>query len=118
MSFSWFWSRVRKPVVGKRRARPARVRPHLEILEDRTVLSFFTSPAFAVGATPVAEAVGDFNGDGKLDLVVANQGSNTVSVLLGKGDGTFQAAVNYADGTGPNSVTVGDFNRDGNLDLA
>ena len=41
----------------------------------------------------IAVAVGDFNGDGKLDLAVANHGSNTVSVLLGNGDGTFQPAV-------------------------
>ena len=43
-------------------------------------------------------AVGDFNGDGKADLAVANHGSNNVSVLLGNGDGTFQAAVNYGGG--------------------
>ena len=46
-------------------------------------------------------AVGDFNGDGKPDLVVANYDSNTVSVLLGNGDGTFQTAVNYAAGSYP-----------------
>ena len=40
---------------------------------------------------------GDFNGDGKLDLVVTNQYSSTVSVLLGNGDGTFQAQQTYAD---------------------
>ena len=43
-------------------------------------------------------AVGDFNGDGKPDLAVANDGSNNVSVLLGNGDGTFQTAVNYRRG--------------------
>ncbi len=46
-------------------------------------------------------AVGDFNGDGKADLAVANYTSNNVSVLLGNGNGTFQAAVNYAAGSGP-----------------
>jgi hypothetical protein len=61
-------------------------------------------------------AVGDFNGDGTLDLAVAND--NGVSVLLGNGDGTFQPAVNYAAGVGPSSVAVGDFNGDGTLDLA
>ena len=61
-------------------------------------------------------AVGDFNGDGKLDLVVANRASNNVSVLLGNGNGTFQAAVNYAAGSKPRSVAVGDFNGDGKLD--
>jgi hypothetical protein len=62
---------------------------------------------------------GDFNGDGKPDLAVANQGSGEVSVLLGKGDGTFQAAVNYGTGVGSASVvTVGDFNNDDKPDLA
>ena len=60
---------------------------------------------------------GDFNGDGKLDLAVANQKSNSVSVLLGNGDGTFRVAVSYSAGTGPASVTSGDFNGDGKLDL-
>jgi hypothetical protein len=63
-------------------------------------------------------AVGDVNGDGTLDLAVANYGSNTVSVLLGTGDGSFQAARNFAAGSGPGSVAVGDVNGDGTLDLA
>jgi hypothetical protein len=71
-----------------------------------------------VGTNPASVAVGDFNGDGKLDLAVANSASNNVSVLLGNGDGTFQAAVNYAVGTNPASVAVGDLNGDGKLDLA
>jgi predicted dienelactone hydrolase len=70
------------------------------------------------GAFAVSVAVGDFNGDGKLDLAVADNGLNKVSVLLGNGDGTFQAAVDYATGSGPYSVAVGDFNGDGKLDLA
>jgi hypothetical protein len=72
--------------------------------------------AFDAGSNPVSVAVGDFNGDGILDLAVA--GGNTVSVLLGKGDGTFQPAVSYAAGNSPVSVAVGDFNGDGKLDLA
>jgi hypothetical protein len=63
-------------------------------------------------------AVGDFNGDGKLDLAVANASSNNVSVLLGNGTGGFGAATNYAVGAPPHSVAVGDFNGDGTLDLA
>src|SRR5207253_6982357 len=69
------------------------------------------------GSNPTSAAVGDFNGDGKLDLAVANAGSKNVSVLLGNGDGTFKAPVNFG-APGPQSVAVGDFNGDGNLDLA
>jgi FG-GAP-like repeat/FG-GAP repeat len=75
---------------------------------------------FSVGqeAEPVSVAVGDFNGDGKLDLAVVSFSSSSVSILLGNGDGTFQSAVGYAVGPGPSSIAVGDFNSDGNLDLA
>jgi streptogramin lyase len=74
----------------------------------------------APGPTPTRWRWAIFNGDGKLDLVVANDGSNNVSILLGNGDGTFRAAVNYGVGSGsaPTSVAVGDFNGDGKLDLA
>jgi hypothetical protein len=64
---------------------------------------------YGAGGAPTSVAVGDFNGDGKLDLAVAKP-SSTVSVLLGNGDGTFQAALNYNAGTNPTSVAVGDFN--------
>jgi hypothetical protein len=53
-----------------------------------------------------------------LDLAVANQISNNVSVLLGNGDGSFQAARNFGLGRNPRSMAVGDFNGDGVLDLA
>jgi hypothetical protein len=62
--------------------------------------------------------VGDFNGDGKLDLAVANDLGNNVSVLLGTGTGSFGTATNFTVGSNPRSVTVGDFNGDGKLDLA
>jgi hypothetical protein len=73
--------------------------------------------AFGAGTDPDSAAAGDFNGDGKLDLAVANEGSNNVSILLGKSDGTFQAAVDYGAGSNPSSVAVGDFRDDGKLDL-
>ena len=61
---------------------------------------------------------GDFNGDGRLDLAVANGYDNAVSVLLGNGDGTFQPQVTYAVGSGPDAIVAGDFTGDGRLDLA
>jgi hypothetical protein len=67
---------------------------------------------------PVSVAVGDFNGDGKLDMVTANHNSGTVSVLLGNGDGSFASATDYAIPNSPLFVAVGDFNGDGKLDLA
>lgn len=81
--------------------------------------TFQAANNIAAGKNPFSIAVGDFNGDNRLDLVVANNSSNTVSVLLGNGDGTFQTHVDYATatGTGPNSVAVGDFNGDQRLDL-
>jgi VCBS repeat protein/Big-like domain-containing protein/FG-GAP repeat protein len=81
-------------------------------------VSFRAPRAYDVGTNPYSVVVGDFNGDRKQDLAVANWASSTVSVLLGNGDGSFQAAVSYAVGSHPRSVTMGDFNGDGKLDLA
>jgi FG-GAP-like repeat/Bacterial Ig-like domain (group 3) len=63
-------------------------------------------------------AVGDFNRDGIQDLVATNDGLNNVSVLLGVGDGSFQAPVYYPVENSPWNVVVGDLNKDGFLDLA
>jgi Bacterial Ig-like domain (group 3)/FG-GAP-like repeat/FG-GAP repeat len=77
-------------------------------------------PAVPTGLNPAGIAVGDFNGDGLADLAVTNFGANTVSILLGKGDGTFQLQVAYTGniGASPYPVAVGDFNGDGIPDLA
>ena len=63
-----------------------------------------------------AIAVGDFNRDGKLDLVIANSEGNSVGVLLGNGDGSFGSPAVYTTRI-PGFVVVGDFNRDGKLDV-
>ncbi|HTS36506.1 MAG TPA: VCBS repeat-containing protein [Candidatus Solibacter sp.] len=75
---------------------------------------------YAVGPSPYGAAVGDFNGDGKPDLVVANNAAhpNTLSILLGNGDGTFQPHTDIPGGGHPLQIIVADFNRDGKLDLA
>jgi hypothetical protein len=66
---------------------------------------------------PVSVAVADVSGDGKPDVVVANFNANTVSVLAGNGDGTFQARVDYTTGAEPRSVAVADVSGDGKPDL-
>jgi len=72
----------------------------------------------ATGQGPVFITTGDLNGDGILDLAVANALSNSVTVLLGNGDGTFTpTAASPTAGGGPQSVAVGDFNGDGKADL-
>ena len=86
-------------------------------LSAQTV-SFLARRDFAAGRSPQSVAVGDFNGDGVEDLAVAILNPASVSVLLGNGDGTFQAAVNFGAGFAPQSVAVGDFNGDGVQDLA
>ncbi|BCU13824.1 beta strand repeat-containing protein [Microcystis aeruginosa] len=88
------------------------------ILGANSSASFNSATNFAAGSSPISVTVGDFNGDGKSDLAVANRGSNNVSVLLGTGTGSFGAATNFSVGNAPSSVTVGDFNGDGKSDLA
>jgi len=79
-----------------------------------------SEPHFAVGRAPGYVSVEDFNGDGNLDMVVANEQGSDVSVLLGDGKGGFSRARNspFPAGHNPNDLAVGDFNRDGRLDLA
>jgi hypothetical protein len=73
---------------------------------------------YSAGFAPISVAAGDFNGDGKLDLVTANDQDGDVAVLLGSGDGTFQPHSDYAAGDSSQGIVAADFNRDGILDLA
>ena len=83
---------------------------------DGTFTATGVSPA--TGSEPYGVAVGDFNGDGKADLVTSNIADNDVTVLLGNGDGSFAAGKSVAAGSDPLFVAVGDFNDDGLTDAA
>src|SRR5215471_2702560 len=79
--------------------------------------TFASGPALAVNGFV---AVGDFNGDGKLDLAVTDPRDNTVTILAGNGNGTFAVAAGspMPVGNGPQAILAADFNNDGKQDLA
>ncbi len=83
---------------------------------DGTFQTQSTYPVASGGSNAYGVAVGDFNGDGFPDIAVASSGN--VSVLLNKGNGTFNPAVGYSAGNTAYAVAVGDFNVDGKADLA
>ena len=72
---------------------------------------------FSAGAYPDALAIGDFNGDGNADFVVANRDSNNVMFFVGNGDGTFKVPVVIASITSPTVMIATDLNGDGKQDV-
>src|SRR5581483_2608192 len=88
-----------------------------EVYLNNGVGMFGTPVQSQMGTGVTAMAVGDFNGDGKLDLVAVGP-TYGVKVLLGNGDGSFGPAQTVAADASPVRVLVGDFNRDGRLDIA
>lgn len=97
----------------------------IEFLEPRAYLAgvVFQTPGVSTNVTtagiaPTFATLSDLNADSQADLVVANSGSNTVSVLLSNGDGTFHTpATSIAVGTSPLPLVVQDVTGDGNLDI-
>jgi phospholipase C len=104
---------VSNPVPGGGVSNPV----PLSVTPSSTSVSF-TAHDLGVGSSPIAMVTGDFNEDGKLDMAVVNQSANTVSILLGNGDGTFTSGASVGTGNQPSPIAVGDFDRDGHLDLA
>jgi hypothetical protein len=107
----------RTPRKSSQRPRRARLLS-LERLEGRDLPSFLAPPAFPAGTNPAGLAGGDFNGDGRYDLAVADAtGPGFVSALLNDGAGGFQAPHAFPAGSSATSVAVGDVNGNGTLDL-
>ena len=78
--------------------------------------SFIQGAVYPTGSVPDGIAVGDLNGDGVPDVVTADAGSDSMSVLIGNKDGTYQPRVVYKTGQNPSSVTLADLDGDGKLD--
>ena len=101
---------------GDRTSDPA----YFEVIKPAASVSL-TGQSLPAGTNPSGIAAGDFNSDGISDLALTeydNANGHDVVVLLGKGDGTFQAPARYPTGLGPFAVIAADFNHDGKLDLA
>ena len=82
--------------------------------------TFVQGASVPAGSESSGLTLADFNGDGKLDLVVANRNDGTLTVALGNGNGTFgtPSTIALGSGTTPQDVVAADFNQDGKLDLA
>ena len=105
--------RVGDPSAGVRRRRDSSSNPW-----RTAACSASARPSsYPVGANPQAVVTGDFNGDGRLGPRGRQSSSNSVSILLGNADGTFQPAQTSPPAPAPLSLAVGDFNGDGKLDL-
>ncbi|MCA6380660.1 MAG: VCBS repeat-containing protein [Cytophagales bacterium] len=84
-------------------------------------ISYAAKVDFATGTNPASVSIGDLDGDGKADLAVANQISNTVSVFRNTGSAgtiSYAAKVDFTTGSAPISVSIGDLDGDGKADLA
>ncbi len=120
MLFAWCRKLFRRPVTRPvRRSRSRGYQPIFDALEDRLVPSFMPPVSLAAGYSVSSAAVGDFNGDGKMDIVTVGNlsGRGVARVELNNGDGTYTAGALYPTGNNPVKVKVGDFDGDGHQDI-
>jgi hypothetical protein len=90
------------------------------LLNQKTSTPSFASPvsySTGTGSGVYYLTVGDFNRDGKLDIIAANNGNATVDLFLGNGDGTLQTPTSYSVGGNAIFATEGDINGDDRVDL-
>ena len=111
-------STFRKAANGRHRSRGSRRMPAMiEPLEGRTLMTLVPGASYATGSYPAAITSADFDGDGKLDMAVANEVNDSVRVSFGNGDGSFDAGVSFATGSSPVWIGTGDVDADGKIDL-
>ena len=94
-----------------------RTRGDVSVLLNRGQGTFVQAVSYPAGQRPAALAVADFNGDGRIDLAVANAATDDVILLQGQLGGTFMPAGGYAAGENPAAMAVGDLNADGRPDI-
>ncbi len=80
--------------------------------------TFIPGVTVTTGAKPMSLALGDFDGNGSLDLATANFGDDTISVFLNPGNGAFAAHMDYPVSSVPSSLVASDLDGDGRVDLA
>jgi hypothetical protein len=97
---------------------PTGVALRLRIASSRGQGNYFPPNTYSALDSTYSLAAGDFNRDGKIDIVATNLASARISVFMGKGDVTFNAPVHYAVGRHPVAVATADLNGDGILDVA
>lgn len=90
----------------------------VSILLGKADGTFQSKKDYPVGDAPIAIAARDLNGDGNIDLAVANSGGSSISILLGNANGTFKPSIETATQAGPCAIAIGDFNGDKIPDLA
>ena len=89
----------------------------VNILKGNGDGTFQKAVLYSGGQSPIALAVGDFNGDGREDVATANTGSQDVSLFLNAGSATFDAPSTLAAGATHLGIGVGDFDGDGSQDI-